>query len=253
MAPTPSKVSVPAPRTGCTLRDPRKPRPKPSLGYDLVIVQINLKNAPDPPRTIGTWSSPDYNVAFKPARDIADREGDDFDTGEDPMPVESVAFYVHRSINPTDWEVDWWLDDEDNEGLVATLRLNTAMGPIKIHNIYNRNKAVNFRTLLSPSTLGPMSVLLGDWNECHPDWAGRNATSSGPNADVLAILTRAAGMVLKLAPNTPTYHRSLANREDFSTIDLVWVSQDLNTRTRKAQVLDASDRMDHAPIGAFTA
>lgn len=257
---------------GCTLRGPRKPRRKAPLGYNLVIVQINLKGAPvrqrallkflaslpravdvvaiqDPPATIGTWSSPDYNVSFRPARNLVDAEDDNFDTGGDPIPVESVAFYVHKSIDPTDWECHWWLDDEDNQGYVATLRLNTVMGPIKIHNVYNRNRAVNFQTLLCPSILGPMSVLLGDVNECHRDWAGGNATSSGRNADVLANTTKAAGMVQKVPPNTATFHPSLKNRDKYSTIDITFVSQDLNTRTKRSEVLDVRGfESDHHPV-----
>ncbi|KAF9871262.1 hypothetical protein CkaCkLH20_11183 [Colletotrichum karsti] len=247
---------------------------------DLVIVQVNLKRAnnrhqdllhylkilqplidivaiQDPPPEFGIRKSGDYDVVYHVSSKVLDDQSGDplassrsCDVNHEMLVPAAVGFYVHRRLRGS-YECFWWDDDVQNHEHVVTLGLDTATGRrIEIHNVYNRNNAVNFQTLLSPSTLDPHSILLGDFNLHHPNWGGPGVTAPEPDAIYLNDETQRHNMRLTTPVGLPTFHPSMYDLGRFFTIDLCWVGEGLATLASQSKILDQVRGFvsDHHPI-----
>ncbi|SPJ72671.1 uncharacterized protein FTOL_02400 [Fusarium torulosum] len=146
--------------------------------------------------------------------------------------LHQVCYLVHESIPVQDWGVIF--HNGDNIGLAATLFLRIANGrTVAIHNVYNRLKLVNIRSLLAKVSSSGRNLLLGDFNLHHPEWGGEKAELvCEDEAKVLQKGLKEAGMECVTPPGVLTYSRrgylgSFVESEYNSTIDLTYASEGL--------------------------
>ena len=128
-----------------------------------------------------------------------DRSKSHSGTAKDYVPspgLGHVAFLVHQSMNTTDWKVT---DPDGMRGLLATLRLRTETGWIRVHNLHNRLKLLQTRRLVQ--CMKESDILLGDFNCHHPSWGGLG-TRSDSDGNVVDDLARQKGMKCLNIPGT---------------------------------------------------
>ena len=162
-----------------------------------------------------------------------------------------VCFYISDSIDPDSWEVKFPSPD------MCTLIIRTKIGEtsevIHIHNVYNPSPA-SYSSVDCPSTLptvkrqltaGVKHVLLGDFNLHHPLWNDSTRTTQHASADQLLDVIEEANLSLTLPKGTITWEA----RQSFSTIDLVFMSDDLVARLEHCMSRpELNQSSDHIPI-----
>ncbi|KAF5675546.1 hypothetical protein FHETE_2543 [Fusarium heterosporum] len=169
-------------------------------------------------------------------------------TGKYEPQIHSVLFYIHSRIPKSSWRVRPAIGL--NEGLFATLELMTAIGPLAIHNVYNRTEKLNNDELFTGiGNIHHDTVLLGDFNYHHNKWTGifpepRETTAS---RDFLSQ-TVSNGQVLMTKRGTCTWSND-AKKTKWITLDLVFVSDRIQSSVEYCKVLPAAGfESDHRII-----
>ena len=148
-----------------------------------------------------------------------------------------VAFLVSEVIKTSDWRVE--PPDDDNDGLVATLRLRTQSGPVAIHNVYNHYKAINIDQLMEICPGKGREILTGDFNLHHQQWCGDQYDSVVEHdASLMSNTLQAAGMKLFTSPGAITYSRSPHEDRLSSTIDLTFGSASIAMTDPQWKIVD---------------
>ena len=198
--------------------------------YDIIAIQEPWRN-PFAPTTLSSHQS-----GFHPLY----RNGDT-----------RVCFYINDSIDPDSWEVEFPSAD------MCTLIIRTKIGEtsevIHVHNVYNPSPA-SYSSIDSPSTLpivkrqlttGSNHILLGDFNLHHPLWNDPSRTTQYAGADQLLNIIEESSLSLTLPKGTITWEA----RQSFSTIDLVFMSENLTERLEHCMSRpELNQSSDHIPI-----
>ena len=180
--------------------------------YDIIAIQEPWRN-PFAPTTLSSHQS-GFHLLYRPNGDTR------------------VCFYINDSIDPDSWEVEFPSAD------MCTLIIRTKIGEtaevIHVHNVYNPSPA-SYSSIDSPSTLpivkhqlttGSNHILLGDFNLHHPLWNDPSRTTQHAGADQLLNIIEESSLSLTLPKGTITWEA----RQSFSTIDLVFMSENLTER-----------------------
>lgn len=147
--------------------------------------------------------------------------------------VPLVAFLVSNEIDPASYTVQ--PHPGSNGDMAATLTLQTEMGKLEIHNVYNpermnvidrrmRLHTDSLRTTACPATndMARLSLLLGDFNLHHPLWEPGCVNPLCRARDFARAMDESR-MRLITEPGFPTWRQ----RQKQSTIDLMFASQGL--------------------------
>lgn len=140
-----------------------------------------------------------------------------------PITFSRVFFYVHRSIAPQSWRVDY--HDGLNKNLSARLFTRTTAGELAIHSVHNLNTETQ---KVEVESLGKLMgnpklshIVVGDFNLHHKSWAGEllKPKQASQKAKELKNVMDVAGMKLVTQKGTKTYTRSGANAPEHSSGD----------------------------------
>ena len=164
-----------------------------------------------------------YRVWYRTVKELSEDNHPRLRKGHPEQIVrpKSVAFLVHKDIPLVDWDIIMY--DDENGDLMATLVLQTNVGKIAFHNVYNRNNKLNIDTMMDCIFGNGADVIMIDSNLHHSTWCGANFPEDKieTKARKLANVTRAADMGLLTVPGTITYKRSSKDDGKYeSTIDL---------------------------------
>ena len=206
------------------LADPR------TQEYDIIAVKEPWRN-PHAATTLSSYQS-GFHLLYRPGGDT------------------KVCFYVNDRIDPDSWDVSYPSAD------LCSLAVKVGNGPpdlINIHNVYNPSPA-SYSSTDSPSTI-PIAkqqlqgegehILLGDFNLHHPYWSGPSRPTQHAAADALLEAVQSADMNLTLPRGTVTWEA----RNSYSTIDLVFMTENLSERLEHCKVRPEMDQSsDHIPI-----
>src|SRR6266481_5332676 len=137
---------------------------------------------------------------------------------------------------------------------VTSITLHTAPHQLQIFNIYNPpNTDLAFTDLNAWLRNAPHchhTIWAGDFNKHHPMWSGYNVPDccQRSDTDTMLQLLLHCNLSLRLPPNTPTYQ--LDAHDTWSTLDLVFSTQDVAHAITKCQVLPDSciPGADHLPV-----
>ena len=194
--------------------------------YDIIAIQEPWQN-PHMPATYCPASAP-FTPAYPP------RQG-------------GACLLINRHLDTSRWLVTF--PDKN----LTTLRLDTEMGRIWIHNIYSRPPGAYNTTRYDtpiPKLRKALSeegehILLGDFNLHHPRWSGIGDPTHHDMADTLVEIYQRRGLDLCLPPGTTTW-----NRDGYkSTIDLVFATELVQQRITECQARpDLGHGFDHHPI-----
>ena len=162
-----------------------------------------------------------------------------------------VCFYINEKIDPESWDVEY--PTEDLCTLNIEIRIGSVLRKIHIHNIYNPSP-LSISATDSPSTLpaalrqlnGPGEhILLGDFNLHHPHWGGARVRGQHEASEQLLDIIESKNLSLTLPRGTVTWEA----RNSFSTIDLVFMTEDLVERLEHCiTVPELNQDSDHVPI-----
>lgn len=167
------------------------------------------------------------------------------DRGREEAP--RVCFFLNRQINPQSWSIRYHTRD------LSTLSIDTDIGRIHVHNIYNPGPITGESTLgalrAAIQSLRGEHVVVGDFNLHHPLWTRPGYGHVHAEADELIELTADLGLQLLLPRGTTTYEKHTIDGLQETTIDLAWGTHTLGERLTQCgdqrQWLHAAD---HVPI-----
>ncbi|CAG7561948.1 unnamed protein product [Fusarium equiseti] len=202
---------------------------------------------PDVNRDDHTQAIEDTTSRFSNLKDLLTALYDDF-TPESSSLLHSVAFYVHKSISTTSWKIE--TPDDKNKGLFATLILITLTRTLSIHNVYNRNKAVDVQKLADYiGTFKGDNILLGDSNLHHPLWSGEGKGNVTKESRIFADRVQRLGLELQTKRGEITWSNSTDTAKRSSTIDLTFASPRLCPLIESCKALSVPGfNSDHRPI-----
>lgn len=178
-----------------------------------------------------------------------------------------VAFLSLNEIDPSCYSVK--AHSGPNKDLAATLTLDTDMGDLEIHNVYNPEnmntdgvpRQIDIDSLRDtvcppPNDEVRLSLLVGDFNLHHVSWELRSRNKPSARGARFADTMDAYKMQLITKPGATTW-RSVGARtgqvRQYSTIDLMFASQALAPHVPKDKwgVMNvAAFKSDHCLIGA---
>lgn len=171
-----------------------------------------------------------------------------------------VAFLISNEIDPSCYSVK--AHSGRNKDLAATLTLETEMGNLEIHNVYNTEPeasrqididSLRYAVCPARSDKTRLSMLVGDFNLHHSAWEPHFKDGSNPRATRFADTMRASEMQLITKPGVPTWTMPRGQTFTSSTIDLMFVNQTLAPFVPKDEwrVIDVDAfKTDHCVIGA---
>ena len=172
-----------------------------------------------------------------------------------------VMFLVHKAIR----DFQWGMTTYDSE-LFATLHIDTDIGQVDIHNVYNWRKTLDISHCVTSCLRSSMasSIIAGDFNLHHTSWAGDDfALTPEPAAIELDDAMTDYGMRLLNTRGLPTYYGAGDGEDHRTVIDLAfagrtiaehdpqWSIADIpafRTDHRVTQIwLDIEPKRDHVP------
>jgi len=157
-----------------------------------------------------------------------------------------VLFLIYDKIPLTNWKV---LEAND---FVEWLQIHTADETLNIINVYNPPGPANELQIskwpqikqILEATFSANTLLVGDFNTHHPEWAGI-AIRQEPKADHLLRQTTIMGFQLLNEPGATTWSRGRID----SVLDLGFASRRLTPRIMAFKPRrDWSNIQDHFPI-----
>ncbi|KAI0995171.1 hypothetical protein K3495_g13010, partial [Podosphaera aphanis] len=161
-----------------------------------------------------------------------------------------TCIYVSKHLAVDKWRVE--TAPADAEGDITSISLRTNHGKVWVHSIYNppplHRASRDLGTLQwIPQILAQDGhhVLVGDFNLHHPRWGGKAVVTHHKLAEDLIDMLGEKNIELILPEGTITW----SNRGSQSTLDLTFVSKDLEDKIAECQPaneLEASS--DHIPI-----
>ncbi|PSN73520.1 hypothetical protein BS50DRAFT_629541 [Corynespora cassiicola Philippines] len=164
------------------------------------------------------------------------------------LEIDPVGFLIHTSISRA-WSVQQY--SNSNQALVASLKLQTELGQMCIHNIHNRKCEIKIDELSSTCLKGDdLDVFLGDTNLHASIWTGE-PSGQELKAVELADSLLGAGMHCIMTPGVLTYARGLfVSKENCSTIDVIFVGHALRDRVSESHVVEDWQAFDsdHRPL-----
>lgn len=142
------------------------------------------------------WNSiRSYEPFYDPERPLREEDRPQNREHEKPaIRLSHVCFFVHRSILGDTYEVEYHKDA--NKDLAASLYLQTPnAGTLAIHNVYNRQNAVDIEALIRDTTTMGRDILVGDFNLLHEHWGGVEVKNASKDARNLHQGLQAARMI----------------------------------------------------------
>ncbi|RFN48513.1 hypothetical protein FIE12Z_7259 [Fusarium flagelliforme] len=212
------------------------------------LTEMLISNvAPDIDRDNHTRAIEEATSRFSKLKDLLTALYDDLIPDSSTL-LHSVAFYVHKSIPTTSWKIE--TPNDKNKGLVATLILITLTGTLSIHNVYNRNRAVDVEKLADYiATFKGDNILLGDFNLHHPLWSGEGKGNVTKDSKIFADRVQRLGLKLRTKRGEITWSNSTDTEKRSSTIDLTFASPKLCPLIESCKALSVPGfNSDHRPI-----
>jgi hypothetical protein len=158
-----------------------------------------------------------------------------------------VCFYFRRNVDRRQSKMAF----QYHSNLMATLSLETNCGIINIHNIYNSDKdAIPINSMASLWEMEGEHIVAGDFNLYHPHWGRARAKRIDWQAiELHNFCLQSMHLVTKVSAKT---WEKTDNSDQWSTIDLTFVSLGLSTRVDGWELLSRRELMDtkadHEPI-----